>query len=231
LVLPRWFPGATIYPEFALESSRFDFLVEAAGQRHLIEVKACSEVEFGTALFPDAPSARARKHLEELARWGRSGYRPHVIFAVVHGNPAQFSPNVHTDPAFARTLAALAPQLNLHAVLFQTGPDGLTRVVTNQLPVVLMDPGPDSGTLIRVVQDEGRWRVAVDWYPDGFEKAVAKAPARRSFAIRGPEIPELVDSLGRTEGTEVEDYIWEFGEDPRTVTSFVGMIMERRHRI
>ncbi len=226
LVLPRWFPGATIRPEFALEGSRFDFLVEAGDERHLIEVKACSDVEYGSALFPDAPSDRARKHLEELARWSRRGYRSHVLFAVVHGDPTHFSPNVHTDPAFARTLIALAPQLNLHAVLFQTGPGGLTRLVNDQLPVVLADPGPDSGTLVRVTQDEGRWHVAVDWHASGFERAVAKAPARTSFALRSADPWHRPGESEFREG----DGSWEFPQDPRTLTSFVDKIMEGRHR-
>ncbi|MDR2402597.1 MAG: DNA/RNA nuclease SfsA [Spirochaetaceae bacterium] len=107
LILRRIIPGLReLYPEFTLGSSRFDFLcIDADGQRHLVEVKACSLVEYGVAMFPDAPSGRALKHLEELAVLTREGYRCHVLFVIVHGKPRVFTPNLHTDPAFAAALS------------------------------------------------------------------------------------------------------------------------------
>lgn len=225
LVLPRLFPSASaICPEFTLEASRFDFLVEENGVRHLVEVKACSEVEFDTALFPDAPSDRARKHLEELTYWGDRSYRPHVVFAVVHGRPRVWRPNIHTDPAFARTLGTLAPSLNLHAVVFETTPDGVTRLVETDLPLEILDPGPDSGNLIRVAapgEPGSQWTIDVEWYPANFERAVAKAPARTSFPLRTTvdRSQEIRDALG-PEGSS----------DPRLDPGFWGQVMGWRHR-
>jgi len=225
LVLPRLFPGArSVRPEFTRGESRFDFLVEdAQGTLHLVEVKACSEVEFGSALFPDAPSQRARKHLEELAREGTRGYVPHVVFVVVHGRPGFLAPNLHTDPAFSRTLLALAPRLNLHAVVLETDAGGATRLIEADLPVWLPDPGPDAGHLIRVSPAivEPGWTVAVEWYPDRFEKAVSRAPARSSFPLRGTrdrreEIRAALASLSRT-------------EDPRQDPHFLQFILRERH--
>ncbi|GHV41800.1 hypothetical protein AGMMS49546_18530 [Spirochaetia bacterium] len=95
-----------IHPEFTLGDSRFDFLcIDKKGMRHLIEVKACSLIEYGVAMFPDAPSGRALKHLEELAGLSAQGYTCHVLFVIVHGKPERFIPNLHTDPEFAAALS------------------------------------------------------------------------------------------------------------------------------
>jgi sugar fermentation stimulation protein A len=227
LVLPLLFPRAReIRPEFPLESSRFDFLVvDADGERNLVEVKACSEVEFGTALFPDAPSLRARKHLEELAHWADRGWRPHVIFAVVHGRPRAFAPNAHTDPEFARSLVALAPRLGVHATVFETQPDGSTLLVDPRLPVHLSPPGPDQGLLVRCLESGSSWTFTVEDHPQGFGKAVARVPARKSFAIRGAsgrkaELEgELASALSGDRG------------DPRAHRAFVATVMRWRHTV
>jgi sugar fermentation stimulation protein A len=107
LILKRIIPGLReLHPEYAAGSSRFDFLgIDGAGRRHLIEVKACSLVEYGVAMFPDAPSGRALKHLEELAALTAEGCACHVLFVIVHGNPEKFVPNLHTDPEFAVALS------------------------------------------------------------------------------------------------------------------------------
>jgi sugar fermentation stimulation protein A len=113
LILKEIIPGLRdIIPEYSLNSgegvaehSRFDFLcVDHRGQRHLVEVKSCSLVEYDVAMFPDAPSSRALKHLEELAELTRRGYRCHVLFVIVHSKPSVFIPNLHTDPEFAAAL-------------------------------------------------------------------------------------------------------------------------------
>ena len=98
LVFPDMFPKASlIIPEFSLGSSRFDFLVlDSAGQRHLVEVKSCSLVEHGVAMFPDAPSLRAIRHLEELTVLAGQGYQCHVLFMIAHGQPHRLVPNLHT---------------------------------------------------------------------------------------------------------------------------------------
>jgi sugar fermentation stimulation protein A len=106
LFLPELIPGLReVYPEYTLGNSRFDFLcIDGRGRRHLVEVKACSLIEYGTAMFPDAPSGRALKHLEELAALSAQGYHCHVLFVIVHGKPEVFIPNLHTDPLFAAAL-------------------------------------------------------------------------------------------------------------------------------
>jgi sugar fermentation stimulation protein A len=155
LILPRLIPGLReIHREFSLGSSRFDFLcIGERGKRHLVEVKACSLVEHGTAMFPDAPSVRALKHLEELAALSREGYCAHVLFVIVHGKPGRFVPNMHTDPAFAAALSRLgeiaapgadssgqasaAGKVNVHAALINCDREGKAVLAAESVPVDL----------------------------------------------------------------------------------------------
>jgi sugar fermentation stimulation protein A len=152
-----------IIPEYTLGPSRFDFLcVDAKKRKHLVEVKACSLIEYGIAMFPDAPSGRALKHLEELAELTRLGYRCHVLFVIVHSKPSVFIPNLHTDPEFAAALsrcgraavpagaAAVAGTrgraktaaggrgpVTIHAALIQCNSKGKARLVSAAVPVDL----------------------------------------------------------------------------------------------
>jgi sugar fermentation stimulation protein A len=112
LILKEIIPGlreskiTEIHSEFTLGDSRFDFLcIDSKGTRHLVEVKACSLVEHGIAMFPDAPSGRALKHLEELASLHGQGYQCHILFVIVHGEPERFIPNLHTDPDLSAALS------------------------------------------------------------------------------------------------------------------------------
>jgi len=139
LLLARLIPDLMeVRPEYTLGGSRFDFLaIDKIGQRHLVEVKACSLVEWETALFPDAPSERATRHLEELAELTQQGYLCHVLFVVVHGGAVRFMPNPHTDPLFASTLARLSPRLEIHAALVACDAEGLVHLVNPTIPVDL----------------------------------------------------------------------------------------------
>jgi sugar fermentation stimulation protein A len=139
LVLPALFPGARqVVPEFPIGSSRFDFMVEdAAGQRHLVEVKSCSLVEHGVAMFPDAPSLRATRHLEELTLLAGQGYRCHVIFMIAHGHPHRLVPNLHTDPAFSVALSRAAAAIDIRAVEIQLDEQGLATLARDKVPVDL----------------------------------------------------------------------------------------------
>ena len=105
-----------------------------------MEVKACSLVEHGAAMFPDAPSARALKHLEELAALGEQGYCGHVLFVIVHGNANIFIPNLHTDPELAAALSRYGHRggpVRLHAALIRCNREGRAALINAAVPVDL----------------------------------------------------------------------------------------------
>lgn len=83
----------TIKPEYRYGQSRFDFLLTNNEEKRLMEVKSCTLVRDGVALFPDAPTARGRRHLLELAKAKREGYRACVVFIVQRTDVDEFSPN------------------------------------------------------------------------------------------------------------------------------------------
>jgi sugar fermentation stimulation protein A len=142
LILAKIIPGLReVRGEFTLGNSRFDFLcVDAQGNQHLVEVKACSLVEYGAAMFPDAPSGRALKHLEELAALSEKGYRCHVLFVIVHGNPRVFIPNLHTDPELAAAFSHYAQTggpVRIHAALIRCDSGGNAVLTKAAVPIDL----------------------------------------------------------------------------------------------
>ncbi len=97
-----------IRPETRYGNSRFDFYVETKREKIYIEVKGVTLEEDGVVRFPDAPSERAVRHVEELARAGQDGYRVFVIFVIQMENVKYFTPNTDTHRAFAEALCEAA---------------------------------------------------------------------------------------------------------------------------
>ncbi len=91
--------------EVSFGESRFDFLLETPdGKPFLLEVKSCTLIGEQGAMFPDAPSERAVRHVKELTTLARSGTACGVLFVVHSRRPHWFLPDYHTDPDFAQSL-------------------------------------------------------------------------------------------------------------------------------
>ena len=102
-------PGLTLLrPETAWGGSRFDFYWEAGEHRGFVEVKGVTLERDGLALFPDAPTLRGVKHLEELAAARSAGYEAAVCFVIQMKGPRAFRPNDDTHPQFGAALRAAA---------------------------------------------------------------------------------------------------------------------------
>jgi sugar fermentation stimulation protein A len=93
-----------ISPETRFGSSRLDFYVEAGSRKIWIEVKGVTLEEDGVVLFPDAPTVRGVKHLNELSGCIQSGYESMAIFVVQMENVLYFTPNQKTHPEFGAAL-------------------------------------------------------------------------------------------------------------------------------
>lgn len=105
--------------------SRFDFRLEAR-KPLWVEVKSASLVAGRTALFPDAPTIRGRRHLDHLAHLARAGQRAAVLFVVVRSGVDRVKPNDDTDPAFGTALRrAAACGVGLLARSCRVGPSGI----------------------------------------------------------------------------------------------------------
>ena len=97
-----------VKPEYSYGSSRFDFYMESRGEKYLTEVKGCTlaaDPERGVGLFPDAPTARGVKHLEELADAAKEGYHCQLAFVIQMNGIHMVRPNDDTQPEFGQALA------------------------------------------------------------------------------------------------------------------------------
>lgn len=93
-------------PECRHGNSRFDFYLETEKRKIFIEVKGVTLENDGIAMFPDAPTARGVKHLQELTDCLQQGYEAAAIFVIQFTGAKLFKPNYATHPEFAQALRA-----------------------------------------------------------------------------------------------------------------------------
>ena len=133
--LARFAGYACVRPEVTVGRSRFDFLLENPDERCVLEVKSAADVQDGEALFPDAPTTRGVRHLEELAALVATGARVAVLF-VAQGDARAVTMNRLIDPLFATTLGRVAAAgVEVCAVTCRLDRDGLT--LGAEIPVLL----------------------------------------------------------------------------------------------
>ncbi len=105
LLTKELFPSLkTVAAEKTYRHSRFDFYVETEEEKIFLEVKGVTLEKENAAYFPDAPSERAVKHVEELIEAKREGYGAYIVFVIQMEGIDFFSPNRETQPAFAQAL-------------------------------------------------------------------------------------------------------------------------------
>lgn len=93
-----------IKPEAVYGNSRLDFYVAGKSEKAYIEVKGVTLEKDNAAIFPDAPTQRGAKHLEELIKAKQEGFRAIAIFVIQMKGCNYFKPNDQTDPEFASQL-------------------------------------------------------------------------------------------------------------------------------
>ena len=114
-----------VKPEYTWGDSRFDFYMERDGGRYLTEVKGCTlaadpeearlkgcvqaaDMEAAVGLFPDAPTERGVKHLNELAAAAGEGIHCTIAFVIQMNGIHVVLPNDGTQPEFGQALARAA---------------------------------------------------------------------------------------------------------------------------
>ncbi len=152
LIIPYLFPNLSkLTSEIKHGNSRIDFFItylksnSSKGTQHIsfteafIEVKACTLIEDGIAMFPDAPTERGKKHLLELyeitQKKDANPTEAHVIFVVMNPTAKIFIPNIHTDPEFTKLIYKLKNVINLHAVSVETEPTGEVKLTNPNIPI------------------------------------------------------------------------------------------------
>ncbi len=95
---------AKVRPEFTYGKSRIDFFVEDGERKILIEVKGVTLENEGLSRFPDAPTERGKKHVEELIQARKDGYEAYILFVIQMKGVYKFQPNNDTQPEFGAVL-------------------------------------------------------------------------------------------------------------------------------
>ena len=88
--------------------SRLDFCLETSRGSHYVEVKGVTLEAEGRARFPDAPTERGVKHIQELQRAVENGISATLFFVVQMEGVEIVAPNDDTHPAFGDALRQAA---------------------------------------------------------------------------------------------------------------------------
>lgn len=140
----EWLAGGGLYedvslvrPETTFGNSRFDFYIESAsGRKAFIEVKGVTLEHNDVAAFPDAPSERALKHVEELIEARRQGYEAYLLFVIQMKGIRYVEPAWDIQPAFGEALQnARNAGVRILAYDCRVGMDSLT--IDEPVPVVV----------------------------------------------------------------------------------------------
>ena len=122
--------------EYTYGQSRLDFCLETAAGLHLVEVKGVTLEQDGHTRFPDAPTERGIKHLQELIHAVQEGHRASAVFVIQMEDVVDFAPNDVTHPAFGAALReAAAAGVEVVAVNCRVTPDSLE--ILDRIPIVL----------------------------------------------------------------------------------------------
>ncbi|MBE7041474.1 MAG: DNA/RNA nuclease SfsA [Ruminococcaceae bacterium] len=125
-----------IKPETTYKNSRFDFYIEAGNKKIFVEVKGVTLEKDDAVYFPDAPTERGVKHLNELVACRQDGFEAYVVFVVQMKGVTRFSPHDETHKAFGDALRAAAKAgVNILAVDCRVTPD--TIEMADFVPIVL----------------------------------------------------------------------------------------------
>ncbi|MBQ0070922.1 MAG: DNA/RNA nuclease SfsA [Spirochaetales bacterium] len=131
--------GALIRREVTYGDSRFDFYIEDGDRKAYLEVKGCTLEDHGHSTFPDAPTERGVKHIQELMKAVGEGYSAYILFVIQMEGMVSFSPNWKTHPAFGEALIkAKEKGVNVLAYESHVTPDSVT--ITSPIPVLLRHP-------------------------------------------------------------------------------------------
>ncbi len=113
IIIPSLFKNPKIKSEVTYKKSRFDFYVEDDDIKTYIEVKSCTLFVGDEAIFPDAPTSRGVKHINELYDATQNGFNGIVILVVFNPDSTTFSPNNVTDPLFSKTLKEVSSRVKI----------------------------------------------------------------------------------------------------------------------
>lgn len=131
-----WDSPTLVRPETKWGNSRFDFYLEQGERKAFLEVKGVTLEQEGLALFPDAPTQRGVKHLEELTAAAAAGFEAYVLFLIQMKGVHTFRPNWELHPQFGQALVQAA-QAGVNVLAYDCRVTPSTMVLDAPVPVNL----------------------------------------------------------------------------------------------
>lgn len=122
--------------EVTFGNSRFDLYAEYGDRKAFIEVKGVTLEQDGIARFPDAPTQRGIKHVEELCECRARGYEAYIIFVIQMKGIQRFEPNWDTHRQFGEALHK-AVDAGVHILAFDCLVEPDSIVLDQPVPVYL----------------------------------------------------------------------------------------------
>ena len=133
------FPDATVIrPETTFGNSRFDLYIEAGERKIFMEIKGVTLEEDNVVRFPDAPTERGVKHVEELVKAAEAGYEAYLFFVIQMDGVTYFAPNRKTHAAFGEAMR-LARKQGVHILAYESEVTKDSIRLTKEVPVILED--------------------------------------------------------------------------------------------
>ena len=123
-----------VIPEYKYGDSRIDFYMEkqkenGQPERFLMEVKGCTLEIDGVGYFPDAPTERGVKHINELIKAKEAGYRAVLCFVIQMDGVKEVRPNTAMHQEFGEAMVR-ARQSGVEIVYM------LTHVEPDELSII-----------------------------------------------------------------------------------------------
>ncbi|WP_313072830.1 DNA/RNA nuclease SfsA [Lacrimispora sp.] len=124
--------------EVTFLQSRFDLAFQSLEPRFsaFMEVKGVTLEEDDLAMFPDAPTLRGVKHVEELVKARKEGYEAYILFVIQMKGMKGFAPNKKTHPEFAQALKA-AKDEGVHILAYDCIVTENSMTIDQPVPVLL----------------------------------------------------------------------------------------------
>lgn len=105
-----------IAEEIKIENSRFDLLLSSGLEKIYLEIKTCTLFGSQVAMFPDAITARGKKHLILLKNLANKGFMTSMLFVVMNPKVEFFLPAYHIDYAFSKTFMDVKDIVDIRAI-------------------------------------------------------------------------------------------------------------------
>lgn len=126
----------TVHREKTYGNSRFDLYVESPCRKAFLEVKGVTLEEDGIARFPDAPTKRGVKHIQELIHCLEDGYEAYLLFVIQMKGIQRFEPNWKTHPQLGEALIQ-AREAGVKLLAYDCLVTENSIVVENPVPILL----------------------------------------------------------------------------------------------